>query len=127
MNNPFVQLALVVGGLTFTILVFRYLFSSASPTTNKTFTAIDGTLFSDQKECQEYNFLFEKLGFLFDKEFFAGNKSKKDLLGMKPLFIQTIKESGFKDLKILISFKDDFKIFSELLNTASVAEVTMNQ
>ncbi len=112
MNNLFFQPLLVLVGLISTVFFFRYLFFSDKKN-NMPFIAFDGTKFKSQKDCDEYSYLAKKLEPLFD-EISTGNRDKKNLLGLKLSFINTLKKEGFNDLKLLLSYKDQFKKLSDL-------------
>ena len=101
MMNLFLELLLVGVGLIFTIVFFRYLFSTGK-SNQQAFLASDGTKFVDLKSCDEYELLFKKLQCLYDDNNVINNRGKKDMLGLQISFVKNLKEQGFQNIKTLI-------------------------
>ena len=125
MNNFLVALSLILVGLTFTILILRYTLSGQSKL-KEAFIAIDGTKFSTKKDCDNYDYLYKLMECLYQEEALTNARRSKEILGLRLLFVNQIKSGGFKDLKTLISFKDDFKKLAELLDPKEILESNKN-
>ncbi len=121
MSNPLVVLPLIFVGLTFTILILRYTLSGQSKS-KETFIALDGTKFSNKKDCNNYDYLYKLLECLYQDEALTNARRSKEILGLNLLFVNQIKSGGFKDLKTLIGFKDDFMKLAELLDPKEILE-----
>ena len=115
MTNPFLVSLLVIVGIIFTVLILRYAFSSQL-NSREAFIAIDGTKFYNEKSFNEYDSLYKKLECLYQEELLDNVKNKKDILGLKLIFINNIRKDGFKDIKTLIDYKDDFAILAQILS-----------
>ncbi len=115
MNSLSLQFLVILIGLTFTVLIFGFLFSNGT-NVKQSYIAIDGTKFSSEKDCDEYNLLFKRLGSIFDKDDRSSQSSKNRNLGINPLFFVKLTEEGFSEFNILIKYKNDFIKFAELLN-----------
>ena len=113
MNNLLLEALLVLVGLVFTIIFFRYLFFGSN-FTRAVFTASDDSTFNSQEACDAYESLLKRISFLYEDESSTKNRSKKEISGMKPSFIKLLKEGGFKDLKTLVKYKDDLKKLVDL-------------
>ncbi len=117
MNNLFIQLILLLGGLIVTVIFFRYLFSSGkNKNSNKAFVAVDGTEFYNLDAFKEYEYLYGKFRSLYDEDALSKTRNKKEILGLSKMFLQKLKEEAFVDPKTLISYKDDFIKLSELFS-----------
>ncbi|WP_036903155.1 MULTISPECIES: hypothetical protein [Prochlorococcus] len=113
MDNPVVQILLLIVGLTGTILFFWFLFSSSSKS-SKSFTAIDGTKFSSESKCDAYNLLLNRLDFLYNDEILGKVKGKKEINSIKLSFINLLTKDGFSDVQLLIKYKEEFFKLVEL-------------
>ncbi len=118
MNSFYVGLVVLVG-IVATGLLLGVIFSkSAKP--KDLFEAIDGTKFSREKDCNEYEYLYERLKFLYEENS-SSNQSKKNVsIGLSKTFVQQIKTDGFANLNILISNKDQFKKLVELFDVSEM-------
>ena len=115
MSNVFLELLLVLVGISFTILLLRYTFSSGLKS-KEAFIAVDGTKFNTKKACEDYDYLYNNLVDLYQEEALSKARNRKQVLGLRLLFVNQLKSGGFQDLKTLISFKDDFLKLAELLD-----------
>ena len=119
MSNLFVELLLVLVGLSFTILLLRYAFSSELKS-KEVFTAIDGTRFSTEKSCSDYDYIYKNLEVLYQDDALSKARTRKQILGLRLSFVNQIKSGGFSDLKTLLSFKDDFPKLAEILDPKEI-------
>ena len=119
MNNPALQILLVIFGFIFTIIFFRYIFASGI-NGKKIFTASDGKRFYKQEDCNEYDLLLKRLKFIYEEPS-GKNRNKKENFDIDLLFARKLREGGFPDIATLIRFKDDFKKLADLF---SVVEET---
>ncbi len=119
MSNLFLQLLLVLLGLTFTIIILRYTLSGDSKS-KQAFIAIDGSRFSSQKACDDYEEIYKLLECLYQEEALVKAKKNKEIIGLSLLFVDQIKSGGFSDLKTLISFQNDFKKLALLFDSNQV-------
>ena len=115
MTDLFIELSLVFVGFLFTIFLLRYLLTSDKKE-KKVFVAEDGTEFDNEKLCTEYNVVYKRLIRLYQDDSDIKTRKKKEVLGMKSLFLSKLKDEGFSDIKTLFTYKDDFKTLSDLLH-----------
>ncbi len=78
------------------------------------FVATDGTTFESQSDLAIYQDLFLKTKPLFSSE--EGSSSDQTILGYDKIFLTNLKTDGFKDLKTLIKYRNQFKSLSSLIN-----------
>ena len=95
-------------GLLLTVLVLFLLLRE-----QKSIQASDGTRFSSEEACRDYEAVLERVKTLYyEKE----KKSSSTLtLGLRAEFLKLLKEEGFGEVKTLIKYRDDIKILAELL------------
>ena len=113
MNNLLIQSLILIVGLTGTIAAFWYLFSS-NTNNKKTFVSKDGTRFSDQESCDNYEVICERFTSLFNEAALRTNKKKNDVTGLRISFLKLLKSDGFQDAKTLIKYKADFRKLADL-------------
>ncbi|WP_269622661.1 hypothetical protein [Prochlorococcus marinus] len=118
MSNLYFGLVFLVG-LVATGLLLAFIFSR-SGTSKEVFQAIDGSTFSTKKACNEYEFLYSKLRFLYEEAPTSYQRDKKKLQGLSLGFVKQIKSNGFKDPNALISNKEQFKKLVELLDVSDM-------
>ena len=81
----------------------------------KSFTAEDGSVFSNQTDLELYERLYEQTKplFLVDDQ----KSTNQPILGFENLFLSKLTSQGFPDLKTLIKFRNQFKLLSDLINS----------
>ncbi len=124
MNNLYLGLVILFGLVT-TVLLLRLIFSSSS-TQKVSFESIDGTKFSNEKECNEYNFLYERLQFLYQEKSSSNQRKRNATLGLNLNFVKQLKTNGFSSLNSLIQNKDQFRKLAELLDASEMANDSGN-
>ncbi len=100
----FILVAIVFLGL--------YLFKSIN---KKSFTAEDGSVFDSESDLAIYKKLYDKTKPLFSSD--AEKSSAQLILGFERSFITKLSSEGFPDLKILVKYRKQFKLLSDLINT----------
>ncbi len=80
----------------------------------ETFKASDGSLFMNKEDYEIYENLTIKLAPLFNDS--KGNDKLINSLGLDTTFVDLLKNKGFKDLKSIIIYKEQFATLSILLN-----------
>ena len=109
-----------------TVLILRYAFSSEKQV-KESFIAIDGTKFSNQDSCNDYDNLYKKMECLYKEDSFSNSRNRKDILGLKLSFISKIKGEGFKALKTLLNCKDQFNKLVEILENSDLKSVNIKK
>tara|TARA_Y100001968_G_C19220694_1_gene649564 strand:- start:262 stop:591 length:330 start_codon:yes stop_codon:yes gene_type:complete len=104
--------ALFIIVITLVVALSSIVFFIFNSSKKNNFISKDGTSFLKESDYIAYEDLFAKLECLYDVKEQKKGVSK---LGLSSDFISNIKENGFKDLKILISYKKEFKLLNELL------------
>ena len=99
----------ILCAITFLLL---FLFRSIN---TKSFKASDGSVFQNQLDLDIYQRLYKKTKPLFSV--LEGEDSCQDLLGFDKLFLTKLTTKGFQDLKIIIKYRRQFKLLSDLINT----------
>ncbi len=111
--------SVVLVGLLSTGFLLRFIFSSSAKS-KENFKAIDGTAFSSKKECIEYDFLYNKLEFIYNDNNSSAQRRNIASLGLGSSFIKQLKSEGFSDLNSLISNKEQFRKLVELFDVSSM-------
>ena len=105
-----ISLLLIIAALLIGLAFIIYLLVSNG--NKKRFISIDGTNFTNEESCLEYNALIEKLSPLYQDDL----SSNKEILGLSVSFIKDMRNKGFNELKTLISYKQDLNDLVKLLN-----------
>ncbi len=79
------------------------------------FVATDGSSFKAQSDLDLYQDLLLKTKPLFAFDEFTS--STKTILGYDRTFLTNLKAGGFKDLKTLLKYRNEFKALSALINS----------
>ena len=82
--------------------------------------SIDGTKFSNKKDLDEYEFLYERLKCLYAENTSANIRKQNAKLGLSLTFVQKLKDDGFANLNLLITNKEYFKKLVELLDVSQM-------
>ncbi len=110
MDITFLAIALFI----FIAIVFLsvFLFKNIN---KKSFTAEDGSIFSNKTDLELYERLYDKTKpiFLVDQL----QTSSQPILGFDNSFLSKLTSDGFPDLKTLIKFRDQLKLLSDLINS----------
>tara|TARA_Y100001968_G_scaffold235302_1_gene218445 strand:- start:1820 stop:2152 length:333 start_codon:yes stop_codon:yes gene_type:complete len=110
MDITLIAIALFV--LLALVFLLTFLFKNIN---KKSFSAADGTVFTNQTDLEIYERLLEKTKPLFSV---AGQKSSsQSILGFENLFLSKLTSEGFPDLKTLIKFRNQLKLLSDLINS----------
>ena len=96
----------------FILMVFLILFINNLNKDN--FIASDGSRFTSQADLDLYQDLILKTKALFSEE--EDNSTSQSILGYDRIFLTNLKTDGFRDLKTLIKYRDQFKALSVLIN-----------
>ena len=100
--SPLLYVGIALAGILLTALVLFFLLRE-----QKSIEAQDGTRFSSEKACRDYETLVEKLNALYVVD--ADKPANSLKLGLRPDFLQLLKEEGFSELKILLKYQEDFR------------------
>tara|TARA_Y100001968_G_scaffold314291_1_gene339480 strand:- start:929 stop:1315 length:387 start_codon:yes stop_codon:yes gene_type:complete len=119
MSNLYIGLVVLVGLLT-TILLLRFILGSSS-NLKEVFHAVDGTKFSRKKDLKEYEFLYERLKYIYEENPLTNQSKQNTKLGLTVNFIQQLKADGFANPNLLISNKEQFKKLVELFDIAEMS------
>ena len=105
---------IAIGLIVLLAIVFLIIFLFKS-TNKKSFTADDGSIFSNQSDLDLYQKLYEKTKslFLVDNQ----DISNTPILGFDKSFLTKLNNEGFKDLKTLFKYRKQIKLLSDLINT----------
>ena len=102
-------LSIIIIAISFFLLILVF-----TNTRKKTIRASDGSLFKDVEELDRYETLLNKIEPLYQDE--SSERKANLILGLELTFIESLRK-GFYNKKKLISYKDQFRILSELLKT----------
>tara|TARA_Y100001968_G_C19306902_1_gene692111 strand:+ start:658 stop:990 length:333 start_codon:yes stop_codon:yes gene_type:complete len=109
MDITFIAIALFI----LLVIVFLLLFLLKS-INKKSFIADDGSVFENKKDLDLYQKLYKKKQPLFsvvdDKD------SNQSILGFEKSFILKLTSEGFKDLKSITRYRNEFKSLYDLIN-----------
>ena len=94
------------------LFLLIFLFNSIN---KKSFTAEDGSIFSNQDDLDSYHALYEKTKSLFLSD--NQDSSNIPILGFEKSFLTKLNNEGFKDLKTLFKYRKQIKTLSDLINT----------
>ena len=119
MSNLYIGLVVLIG-LLVTGLLLRFIFST-SGNPKEVFESTDGTKFSREKDLKEYEFLYERLKYLYEERPSAKERKQNAKSGLTVSFIQQLKINGFPNLNLLISNKEQFKKLVELLDVSEIS------
>ncbi len=79
----------------------------------KTIKAIDGTAFASEEACRTYEILLDKMSKLYAA---SEKNSVRETFGLKPEFLQLLKNEGFSEVKTLIKYRKEFEQLTNLFN-----------
>ena len=103
-------LIVVLSLLVLTILAIFLIFKLRK----KNFVAPDGSSFNSQIDLDLYQELLLKTEPLFSLN--DDNSNSQKLLGFDKIFLTKLKSDGFRDLKTLLKYANQFKALSDLIN-----------
>ena len=107
--GPVQFVAIAIGGVFLTALCLFFLLRE-----QKSIQAVDGTRFSSEEACRAYEEVLERINTLYLN---IGKKPTRDMnLGFHPDFLTLLKNEGFKEVKTLMTYRDDFKRLVELFD-----------
>ncbi len=109
MDTTFILIGVFIF-LVFVLLVFFLLTNLKK----ENFVANDGSIFTSQYDLDLYHDLIIKTQPLFEPD--ETNSKSKTILGYDKIFIANLKNDGFKDLKTLVKYRNQFKALSALIN-----------
>ena len=109
MDKNFILIVFIV----ILILGFLVLFI-LSNLKKESFVAIDGASFKSQSDLDIYQDLLLKTKPLFALEDDTSNSTT--ILGYEKIFLKNLKSDGFRDLKTIIKYRNQFKALSALIN-----------
>tara|TARA_Y100001968_G_C19422514_1_gene752556 strand:+ start:1529 stop:1888 length:360 start_codon:yes stop_codon:yes gene_type:complete len=111
-------LALTPGQNLFSIIITGVLFISLLlffiNIKRSSFKASDGKGFKSEEQLKKYEELLGKINQLFDPLVYSKNTDES--YGLKPSFLDLLKNKGFNTPQLLIDSKQEFKKLSDLLN-----------
>ena len=110
MDITFLAIAMFI--LLSIVFLLVFLFKNIN---KKSFTAIDGSVFSSQSELELYEKLYDKTKPLFFVD--SQKSSSQPILGFDNLFLSKLTSDGFPDLKTLIKYRSQLKLLSDLINS----------
>ena len=100
---------LIFLAITFLLL---FLFKSIN---KKSFIADDGSEFKNQSDLDLYQNLYEKTKPIFSV--IENQGSSDQIVGFEKTFLTKLTNDGFPDLKVLVKYRKQFKLLSDLVNT----------
>ena len=81
-----------------------------------TYKASDGTSFTSKKEKQDYELILRRLLPLYGRPADTkSNQANQNTLDLDRTFLELLKTEGFSNLKLLLTYKEDFIKLSKLL------------
>ena len=104
---------ILTGVLIFLVLGFLVLFL-ISKLKKENFVATDGASFKSQYDLNLYQELLIKTKPLFSYD--EGTSNSQLILGYDKIFLSKLKSEGFRDLKTLIKYRNQFSTLSALIN-----------
>tara|TARA_B100000965_G_scaffold292607_1_gene250506 strand:+ start:1031 stop:1363 length:333 start_codon:yes stop_codon:yes gene_type:complete len=110
MDITFLAIALFIVLAIVFLLIF--LFKNIN---KKSFTAIDGSVFSSQTELELYEKLYDKTKPLFFVD--SSKNNSPPILGFENSFLSKLISDGFPDLKTLFKYRSQLKLLSDLINS----------
>ncbi len=116
--NLILQLILVIIGAGFTIVILRYAFSNTGKA-KEAFITIDGTKLSSKKEVDEYELIYNSLEWIYQDESIIKDRKRRGINKFNLSFIEKLKNEGFKDLKTLMSHREDLKNLAEIFQSSN--------
>ena len=106
--GPFQYIGITIIGVLLTIILLFLLLRE-----QKNIKASDGTLFASEEACKAYEDLCNKINVLYLD---TSNKNPSELFDIQTDFIKLLTSEGFKDVKTLIKYQEDFKKLAGLFN-----------
>ncbi len=101
-------------GLILTAFTLYFLFKQS-----KSIQASDGTRFSTEAQCREYETILLKINSIYQS---MDPNAQSDTYGIQSSFISLLFDKGFKEPKTLIKYKNDFQIITDILNASNILD-----